>query len=192
MINETTYISVDVEAAGPNPGNYSLLSIGACTLTEPRETFYIEIQPVNDQITQEASLISQLDLVDLQKHAAPPDQAMSRFADWVSQVTAAGTTPVFLAFNAAFDWMFVNDYFHRYLGYNPFGHKALDIKAFYMGLRGVAWSQTSMEFLADRYLAGQELSHNALSDAVDQARIFQQLLLDAGMSFEPERGDDDE
>ena len=27
--------------------------------------------------------------------------------------------------------MFVNDYFHRFLGRNPFGHAALDLKAFF-------------------------------------------------------------
>ncbi len=28
----------------------------------------------------------------------------------------------FVAFNASFDWMFVKDYFHRFLGRNTFGH----------------------------------------------------------------------
>ena len=35
------------ETAGPNPADYALLSIGACTLLEPRATFYAELQPVN-------------------------------------------------------------------------------------------------------------------------------------------------
>lgn len=36
-----SYLSIDIETSGPNPGNYAMLSIGACTITEPRETFYI-------------------------------------------------------------------------------------------------------------------------------------------------------
>ena len=186
-----TYISVDVETAGPNPGNYSLLSIGACTLTEPRQTLYIELQPVNDQITEQAAIVSQLDLSDLSLRGMPPAEAMSRFDEWIQTVVIPGTEPVFVAFNAAFDWMFVNDYFHRYLGYNPFGYKALDIKAFYMGLQGVPWKQTSMELLSVRYLDGRTLSHHALDDAVDQARIFRELLLTTGVRLDTNGGNDE-
>ena len=42
-------------------------------------------------------------------------------------------TSVFVGFNAPFDWSFVNYYFHRFLGHNPFGFTAVDIKAYYMG-----------------------------------------------------------
>jgi hypothetical protein len=50
--------------------------------------------------------------------------------------------PVFVGFNAAFDWSFVNYYFQRYLGENPFGFAALDIKSLYMGATGCAWEET--------------------------------------------------
>jgi hypothetical protein len=72
--------------------------------------------------------------------------------------------------------MFVNDYFHRYLGRNPFGHAALDIKALYMGMAGVSWEETSMRHLAPRYVGGVGLTHNALQDAIDQARILEGIL----------------
>jgi ribonuclease T len=42
-----TYISVDVEAAGPIPGDYSMLAIGACMVGNARETFYAELRPIN-------------------------------------------------------------------------------------------------------------------------------------------------
>ena len=44
---------------------------------------------------------------------------MQGFADWVAEITPPDHRPVFTAFNAPFDWMVVNEYFHRYLGYNP-------------------------------------------------------------------------
>ena len=40
---------------------------------------------------------------------------------------------MFVGFNASFDWSFVNWYFHKFVGTNPFGVAALDIKAYYMG-----------------------------------------------------------
>jgi ribonuclease T len=48
------YIVVDVEASGPTPGQYSLLSIGACTPGGSRQTFYVELQPDSDVFTPEA------------------------------------------------------------------------------------------------------------------------------------------
>ena len=178
--NREVYISVDVETAGPNPGEYSLLSIGACLVTDPQCTFYVEMQPVNNTALPSALAVSHLSMEELTEHGLLPAEAMARFETWVGSRIVSDQRPVFVAFNAAFDWMFVHDYFHRFLGRNPFGHSALDVKSFYMGLRGVRWSQTSMRYVADRYLGGQQLIHHALSDAQYQAAIFQQMVIEAG------------
>ena len=172
------YISVDVETAGPSPSLHSLLSIGACTVSEPRKTFYVEFKPVTDEALPEALAISGLSLEKLGEHGVPPAEAMARFASWLDAVTPPGERPVFVAFNAPFDWMFVNDYFHRFLGRNPFGHSALDIKALYMGSAGVSWGETGWRSVASRYLEGRHLTHHALRDAIDQAEILERILPD--------------
>jgi DNA polymerase III epsilon subunit-like protein len=97
---------------------------------------------------------------------------MKRFESWLMDVVPAGQNPTFVAFNAPFDWMFVNEYFHRHLGRNPFGHTALDIKAYYMGVTGSSWQDTSMRNVSKVYLDGRDIKHNALEDALDQAEIF--------------------
>jgi len=171
-----TYISVDVETAGPHPGGYSLLAIGACTLDDPPATFYVELQPEHDRITPEAQRVSGFTLDDLQARGLPPAEALRRFAAWLEQVTPPGSRPIFTALNAPFDWMFVNDAFHRHLGDNPFGHAALDIKALYMGLTGVAWQETGYTRMAGRYGRGSDLSHSALQDALDQAALLRGIL----------------
>ncbi len=176
---DETYISVDVETAGPNPSQFSLLSIGACSVSEPESNFYIELQPVNDEMLPEAYAIHNLSLDDLKSRGIPPLEAMARFDSWLSGIVPAGRKPVFVAFNAPFDWMFVSDYFHRFLGRNPFGHAALDMKAFYMGLHGSPWNATAMKNVAIDYLEGKEISHNALDDARDQAQIFSRLYTQA-------------
>lgn len=178
------YISVDIETSGPNPHDYSLLSIGACTLVTPRQTFYIELIPTSDQATIEAMAVNQLSLQKLARQGLAPEEGMRQFEDWLAQVVL-DQSPIFLAFNAPFDWMFVNDYFHRFRGYNPFGHTAIDIKSFYMATGGVTWSQTSMDHIARRYLGDRSLSHHALQDAIDQADIFLQMLLEAGFEDDP-------
>jgi len=170
------YISVDVETAGPNPGLYSLLSIGACLVSDPAQRFYVELQPVNDAVTLEALQISGLDMDGLKSRGLHPVAAMRRFADWVARVTPADSQPVFVAFNAPFDWMFIADYFHRFLGQNPFGHKALDMKAFFMGMQGIQWEQTGFDDISRHYQIKESLKHNALEDALAQANLFRRML----------------
>jgi DNA polymerase III epsilon subunit-like protein len=170
------YISVDVETAGPTPRLYSLLAIGACSISEPQQTFYVELQPVNQTMDPQAFSIHGLSLDALRERGIVPEIAMSRFADWVKALTPPGSSPVFVAFNAPFDWMFVCDYFHRYLGRNPFGHAALDIKSLFMGVAGETWFETSLERVSERVLEGQSLNHNALEDARLQGEIFRHLL----------------
>lgn len=170
-----TYICVDVETAGPVPGRYALLSIGACLVDDPNVHFYIELQPDRFEADPAAMAIHGLSPDELRASGAAPEAAMRAFATWVENTTPPGARPVFVALNAPFDWMFVNEYFHRYLGRNPFGHSALDIKAYYMGRTGVQWSETSMKHISAHYLEEVHLTHNALRDAQDQAEIFRRI-----------------
>lgn len=172
------YISVDVETSGPIPGEYSLLSIGACIVGSGDNPFYIELKPLNENFTPEALDTCHLSLADLQAHGVEPAQAMERFAKWVIKVSGAAR-PVFVAFNAPFDWSFVNYYFIKFLGAgkNPFGHAALDIKAYYMGKYKTAWADTSMRKLPREIHAPEHaLDHHALADAIAQGEIFWKLL----------------
>ncbi len=174
-LNEA-FICVDVETAGPIPGDYSLLSIGACSLSEPPATFYAELKPINQRLIPEAANIHHLSMAHLQAQGSQPKQAMLQLEAWLKDQVPPGQAPVFVAFNAPFDWMFVNYYFVHYLGHNPFGHTALDLKALYMGLAGVPWQQTSWRFIDPDFVEKQSLTHHALQDALDQAGLFKKLL----------------
>jgi DNA polymerase III epsilon subunit-like protein len=169
------YVSVDIEAAGPTPRAYSMLSIGACLVDRPEEGFYVELKPESVDVVESALAVSGLSMDELAAHGTDPAEAMRAFADWLASVVPTGSKPVFTAFNAVFDWMFVDDYFQRHLGRNPFGASALDVKAYYMGQAGVTWARTSMRYLSPLYLSGRQLTHNALADARDQAELFRAL-----------------
>jgi len=153
-----------------------MLSIGAVVVDSPEQTFYIELKPTTVAVNEKALAVSGLSMETLAETGTAPEEAMRSFADWVALVVPADHVPVFVAFNAGFDWMFVEDYFQRFLGRNPFGHSALDMKAYYMGKAGSSWAQTSMRFLSPRYLGGQPLSHNALGDARAQAELFRAIV----------------
>ena len=178
------YISVDVETAGSVPSLYSMLSIGACLVERPEEAFYAELAPEHDAALPGALEVSGLSLEELALEGLHPAVAMKQFENWITKVTPDGERPVFVGFNAPFDWMFVADYFERHLGHNPFGHSAVDIKAYYMGKTGSTLGRTSMTYLSPRYLGGTALSHNALGDARDQAALFRAVVADTGASHD--------
>jgi ribonuclease T len=172
-------VSVDIEASGPSPSTGSLLAIGACLVDDPAEGFYVEVRPdPGARWDESAEGIHGLTREHL-AGAAEPRAAMQAFADWLERV-AVGRTPVFVAFNATFDWMFVADAFHRYLGRNPFGISGLDQKAYFMGKHGVArWSDTAKLAVRRRYPTGLPHSHHALEDAREQAELMRDLLAPA-------------
>lgn len=171
-----TYISVDVETAGPNPSQYAMLSIGACTLFEPAGSFYLELQPDKEKVVPEAMKVSGLKMENLKEKGEDPKTGMQKFAEWIAKHTPPSHEVLFLAFNAPFDWMFVNDYFHRYLGHNPFGHTAIDMKAYYMGLKGIPWGEATMKAISHKYFGDFSFTHHALQDALHQAELFKMML----------------
>ena len=166
------YLSIDVETSGPIPGEYSMLTIGACKVDEPDQVFSCKLKPISTNADPEALEVTGLSLEMLAVEGLPPEVAMKEFQDWVEKVAGTDNLPVFVGLNAPFDWSFVNYYFHRYLGSNPFGFSALDIKALYMGATGSSWVETRSSQMAARLRPKLKGNHQALHDAQYQAELF--------------------
>ncbi|WP_416068675.1 3'-5' exonuclease (plasmid) [Rhizobium sp. YTUHZ045] len=166
------FVSVDVETAGPIPGEFSLLSIGACSVFEPEKTFTCELQPINRNFDPKALKVSGLSLEELDRTGLPPSDAMAALSNWVAEIAGPDGDPVFVGFNSPFDWSFVNYYFHRFTGRNPFGFTALDIKALYMGATGCTWRETRSSRIAEHLKPNLAGTHDCLQDALYQAEIF--------------------
>lgn len=173
-MSEELYISVDVETAGPIPGKYSLLAIGATVVGSASQTFYVELRPISDEYVPEALRAIGRNFIDFQQSGVEPLRAMSDFAQWITAVSV-NRQPVFVGFNATFDWSFINWYFHTYTGGNPFGVSGIDIKAYYMGLVGCSWDETRSSRIPARYKGASPHTHHALDDAREQAEMFSKM-----------------
>lgn len=172
------YVAVDLEADGPIPGPYSMLSLGMAVVNRPELTFYIEMQPMTDDFVPEAMAVNGLDRERLKREAAPPKEAMQAAADWIDGLRKHGR-PVFLAAPAVWDGMYLHWYFLRFLGRNPFGvtGSGIDLRSYWMGAKGVEWRFTGKDRVKhDVKLKDLPHTHHALEDAQELAEIFAAVL----------------
>jgi 3' exoribonuclease, RNase T-like len=183
------YISGDIEADGPIPGRYSMLSFGLCVAGrfdgndfEPRdardETFYAELRPISDQWDAQALTVARLDRERLLKTGRPPSEAMTDAARWVQKV-ARDDRAVFVGFPAAFDWMFLYWYFVAFADEgSPFDFSAvLDMKTMFQQKASVVTSAAGLKDLPPSLRSRHPHTHNALDDAIEQADVFARLFL---------------
>ncbi len=111
-----------------------------------------------------------------------PTEAMNNLSKWI-KIVSGRKTPIFVGFNTPFDWQFINWYFHRFLGKNPFGISAIDIKAYCMGYMGCIWADTSSSRLPSWLQPTRIRQHNALDDAMAQGEIFAKLISKRSSKF---------
>jgi hypothetical protein len=180
------YFSLDIEADGPIPGPYSMVSFGAAvagikdetfTPVDPStSTFYRELRPISDEWVPEALAVSGLSRDALLRDGADPALAMSEFTDWVRQ-TAGQHRPVFVAYPLGYDWMFLYWYLMRFTGASVFGHSAfLDMKTMYAVKADVTIGQATKRSMPAHLLSQRRHTHNALDDAIEQAELFANLM----------------
>ena len=162
---------VDVEADGPAPALYSMVSFGVVEVTKagPGRTFYGMVAPITDDYIPEALAVSGF---SREQHLAfeQPVVVMERFVQWLDEVNGKGRAS-FLSDNPAFDWQFVNYYLWRYVKRNPFGHSARRIGDFYAGLMRDFHARQDW-----KKLRVTKHTHNPVDDAKGNAEAFAALL----------------
>jgi len=185
---EIVYFSVDVEASGPVPGLYNLVSIGAVAVTRTGgayrpsdDRFYVELKPIGGGFEKEAMAVHGIPRKHLEERGTEASQAMRGLVDFVEARSGPGKgRAVFVGHNAAFDWSYLSYYFTLFKILNPFGYKALDIKSLAMGRLRIGWFDTSKENLETLLpsIPRQDLkqAHRADYDALYQAHSLCALL----------------
>lgn len=169
---------VDIEADGPAPGLYSMVSIGVVKLDRGlKERFKADLAPISEKFDQE-----HLDGCHLTREQTlgfgDPAQAMRDLAAWVKRHHDPATKLEIVSDNPGFDWGFLNYYMHLFLGENPLGHSARRLGDLCAGLHG-QWSATS----AWKSLIQTPHTHDALDDALGNAEALLALADQMGMEI---------
>ena len=124
---------MDVEADGPIPHKFSMVCFGAVLVTPGLDkTFYGRTRPTSKEWIPEALAVSGFTREEHESFEEPA-LVMQRLADWLA-ATCTGR-PIFVSDNLAFDWQWINYYFHFFLGRNPFGFSGRRIGDLYCGMK---------------------------------------------------------
>jgi hypothetical protein len=161
-----SYIVVDVEADGPIPHKYSMVCFGA-VIAEPSlsKTFYGQVRPIATDWIPDALAVSGFSRQDHEKFEDPL-AVMGKFNAWLQQHSVG--SPIFISDNLAFDWQWINYYFHYFTGKNPFGFSGRRIGDLYCGMKMDARLNREWKKLYRR--TGHD--HNPVNDAKGNAEAL--------------------
>lgn len=161
------WIVVDVEADGPCPAVYSMVSFGA-VVVEPdlQRTFKGLTAPISQQWIPEALAVSDIDRTQHQAYPEP-SITMAAFIDWLDALSSNDRNRTFVSDNPSFDWQFINYYLHRFCGRNPFGFSGRRIGDLYAG-----WKSDARKASDWKSLRRTPHTHDPVDDAKGNAEAL--------------------
>jgi DNA polymerase III epsilon subunit-like protein len=130
--------------------------------------FYGKTGPISDIYVPEALAVSNITREAHLMYSAPLS-AMVQFKEFIDKNTNG--KPIFVSDNPAFDWQFINYYFHRYLGENPFGFSVRRIGDFYAGTKKDWYAANKW-----KYLRNTKHTHNPVDDARGNAEALIKIM----------------
>lgn len=161
-----SYIIVDVESDVPIPHKYSMVCFGAI-IVEPtlNKTFYGKTKPISNEYVPEALNVSGFSR-DEHLTFDEPEKVMLSFERWITENSKG--RPIFISDNLAYDWQFINYYFHYFLGRNPFGFSGRRIGDLYAGMMKDTYSKW-------KHLRKTYHSHHPVDDAKGNAEALLEI-----------------
>ena len=169
-----SFVMVDVEADGPIPGDYSMVSFGAVVVESSlAKSFYGKPKPISENWIPEALAVSGFSREETLEFD-DPKEVMESFAKWLKE--ASNGRPMFVSDNNGFDWQFINYYFHHFIGNNPFGHSSTNLGSLYKGVV----KDFSTNF---KHLRKTRHTHHPVDDAKGNAEALLTIKGDLGLKI---------
>ena len=128
-----SYIVVDVEADGNLIGTNSMVCFGAVIIDKEGKldkTFYGETVPISDIYNPEALSVSGFSRSE-HLEFDEPHLVMQDFKEWIEENSKG--KPILISDNNGFDASWINWYFIKYIGENPFGWSSRRIGDMFAG-----------------------------------------------------------
>jgi hypothetical protein len=173
------FVSTDVEADGPIPGPHSMLSFASVAFDEGGAvlgafTRNLALLPgaVGEKRTMDWWKKQPAAWAACRAHPVDPAVAATDYVAWLERLPGK---PVFVAYPAGFDFMFVHWYLVRFVGRDPFSHSALDVKSYASALLKSPYRSTTKQSMPRRWFGAKRHAHVALDDAFEQGVLFMRM-----------------
>lgn len=180
MSKHEVYVSTDVEADGPIPGPFSMVSFASVVFDASGAelgSFTRNLETLPGASGHPSTMAWWAENQDAweacRRNLVPPDRAM---LDYVAWVKALPGNPVFVAYPAGYDFLFMYWYMLRFAEESPFSHSALDIKTFAMALLRKPYRESTKRNMPRRWFPKAPHTHVALDDAREQGLLFINML----------------
>ena len=174
------YISTDIETDGPIPGPHSMLSLGSAAYTADKNcigTFSANFETLVGATAHPKTAAWWATQPEAwaacRCNLEAPKVAMQRYLLWLKEIPGK---PVFVAYPAGFDFLFVYWYLMNFVGESPFSHSALDIKSYAMAVMKCGYRDSSKKNMPKHWFDPLPHSHVALDDAIEQGAMFCNML----------------
>jgi hypothetical protein len=174
------YVSTDIEADGPIPGPHSMLSFASAAYAPEKNlvsTFAANLETLPGAIAHPGTLQwwerHPEAWAAARKEPEDPAAVMPRYVRWVKGLPGK---PVFVAYPAGFDFLFVYWYMMRFAGESPFSFSALDIKTYAMATLGCEYREATKRNMPRRWFDEFPHTHQSLDDALEQGALFCNML----------------
>lgn len=128
-----SYIVVDVESDGGLLGHHSMVCFGAVLVDKEGKldkTFYGKLKPISNHYNPEALGVSGFTRAEHLEFDNPED-VMWDFHDWLEKYSVG--KPILISDNNGYDASWINWYFLKYTGINPFGWSSRRIGDMFCG-----------------------------------------------------------
>ena len=175
------YVSCDIEANGPCPGLFSMLSFGLAAFTLDKQlvgTFSRNLDLLDGADVDERTMTwwaqpEQAEAYEKSReNTISPRGAMVECKSWLDDMRRFGR-PLICGAPSGFDFTFMYYYFQRFLGESPIGFASLDLRSYAAAVmkrqyRHVGKRQYPAEWIDENV----PHTHVALDDAIEQGCIL--------------------
>lgn len=156
-------VVVDLETDGNLLGTNSMVCFGAVIVEDGlKRTFYGKTRPISDIYNPEALAVSGF---SREQHETfdDPKEVMTAFYEWLKD--NINGKPTLISDNNGFDASWINWYFIKYLGKNPFGWSSRRIADLICGYENNLYFKW-------KWMRDTPCDHNPVNDAIGNAEVL--------------------
>lgn len=177
-MEETTFISVDIEADGGLLGTNSMVSLGMAAFDSAGNlisTFYRNLEKIPEGEVEERCMQDFWEQhperwVEANENPEPIVKVLHDFLEWKN--TLPSGPQLFIAKPTVYDGGWISWYLTKFTSFNSFKLRWLDLGTIRFVLNSIGGTTNGLRTREGQIVKSNPKPHHALEDALEQGRVF--------------------